>query len=909
MATPAASAGATEVSVQMPAASADAAAGCSKLQQRERALNRFVRVVAFGEWAGDAFGALAFVWATGVLLGGFCSDLHPRDFWFAAVIVFIEAFRIFSRNYRVDSQWLFGTTKSLRWINVSFARMLGQPQEGNEVVLVMVLALAFGSVVAVWPPALSIGNHQNHQVVTPSSFISAFTLVVLSFGSLQSPAAAKNLFVGCWIDVILHILFLWYFVLITPVFVFQVLFEDPRLSTFLTAGITSVLLVAVLLIENLQIPAAAAEVLLSSWRLHNLLSADHYPLQNENDSVSRNLVPAIKAFYVLALCQGSLYIAASILGLFSFFPRRLLVFQSRFNGQQQQGAKAIDLYYEHAYTTCMETGLFAARKKMGLAHFAVDNLGSNSDEKRLAGVLVLGNLLRQREADYPNQDMRSRIIMSDKKLSKLVGMLGWVDVRYRDIRLTAAHVIANLADSLTIAEVPGVLKSVSSLLDAYNQPARNEKGRQHEETLVQTASGNGGNAGSQHADEQLENTQDNNGGYCGYRMKQRWSILAEELPLTHQESLPILGMVILERLAYDPHNCAEIVGATYLISKIIRLINYSEESESSSVVYPSLNFVRRLAITGENIGASLRQELSKNPFLLNNLECVLEDSRSSPEVMNLVIDILDKLALDENGRKQIGTSKETICKLMHTFIGWDEATNTYCYNQTTLRMAAGEALANLTIESPEICLAILEEPGYELIRDLKNMLSEDEYRYVAASLLQNFCAHSDDKLRLQGAGHHLSAAFPIVSPSIGTKRILTNWQVMENIMSAGGKQLEPLIGLIPKICDVIQEPSVLELQLQTNGSRLVQKLVDTLNSNRKPNPEYPRMRRAVVELLISVLESCPHYAPIIGGGMMEALTKVERTPSEVEKYRVFYGNIGIVPDSGPPLTALVAKAK
>jgi len=90
MATPAASAG--EVSLTIPAAAADAAAGV-KLQRRERTLNRFVRAVAFWEWAGNAFGALAFLWATGVLLGGFCSNLKPMDFWFAMVIIFIEAFR------------------------------------------------------------------------------------------------------------------------------------------------------------------------------------------------------------------------------------------------------------------------------------------------------------------------------------------------------------------------------------------------------------------------------------------------------------------------------------------------------------------------------------------------------------------------------------------------------------------------------------------------------------------------------------------------------------------------------------------------------------------------------------------------------------------------------------------------
>ena len=61
-ATPAGATGG-EVAVQIcaEAAAADAAAGGgSESQRRERRLNRFVWVVALGEWAGNAFGALAF---------------------------------------------------------------------------------------------------------------------------------------------------------------------------------------------------------------------------------------------------------------------------------------------------------------------------------------------------------------------------------------------------------------------------------------------------------------------------------------------------------------------------------------------------------------------------------------------------------------------------------------------------------------------------------------------------------------------------------------------------------------------------------------------------------------------------------------------------------------------------------
>lgn len=137
-------------------------------------------------------------------------------------------------------------------------------------------------------------------------------------------------------------------------------------------------------------------------------------------------------------------------------------------------------------------------------------------------------------------------------------------------------------------------------------------------------------------------------------------------------------------------------------------------------------------------------------------------------------------------------------------------------------------------------------------------------------------------------------------------------QLMANIMSAGGKHLEVLIGVVSQICDMIPELFIIhdQLQLQANRSELVQKLVVTLNSNRKPNPAYPRMRRVIVDMVISIVKCCPSYATVLReGGMMEALTKLEMTPSKVEMYMVFYGNIGVVLESGPPLTALVATAK
>ncbi|CAO2204034.1 unnamed protein product [Urochloa humidicola] len=104
-----------ELAIQMPAADVDPSGDelrwrASDAAIREKRLNRFVWFVAFVEWSGNALGTLAFLWATVVLLGGFCMSLDPKDFWYNTAMIFVEAFRMFSRNYRLDDQSLFRTT-------------------------------------------------------------------------------------------------------------------------------------------------------------------------------------------------------------------------------------------------------------------------------------------------------------------------------------------------------------------------------------------------------------------------------------------------------------------------------------------------------------------------------------------------------------------------------------------------------------------------------------------------------------------------------------------------------------------------------------------------------------------------------------------------------------------------------
>ncbi|WVZ69660.1 hypothetical protein U9M48_018415 [Paspalum notatum var. saurae] len=290
-------------------------------------------------------------------------------------------------------------------------------------------------------------------------------------------------------------------------------------------------------------------------------------------------------------------------------------------------------------------------------------------------------------------------------------------------------------------------------------------------------------------------------------------------------------MLILEGLASNHDNCADIRRDSELISKIIGFISYT-----------SGNAARQKAV----VCASLR---------------ILEDSRSSIKVWEPTMDIIAKLALAEDARQEIGSNRVITGKLMHAFLGRYGPTNMH-YSRP-LRLVAGEALANLAIESAANCL--------------------------------NLCAHSTDKIRSLGGNEHLSYALPVV---------------MAKMMAVEGKQLETLMGLVSQISNIIPECVIHCLESQLGVSAFVQKMVSALHASKKPSPEYPRMRRVILELTISIIESHPCYTTIfIEKGLMEALTKIESNPSKVEKYRIFLGNAGVVLESGLSLLFIVARAK
>ena len=128
-------------------------------------------------------------------------------------------------------------------------------------------------------------------------------------------------------------------------------------------------------------------------------------------------------------------------------------------------------------------------------------------------------------------------------------------------------------------------------------------------------------------------------------------------------------------------------------------------------------------------------------------------------------------------------------------------------------------------------------------------------------------------------------------------------------MHTKGDELEVLIGLSSQICRVFPEEFARELENSQRKETFLKRLVDTLGENMNPDVHCPRIRRVTVEQTIYLMKYSSYYANFFSQlNMMEALLKVEQTPSRVEMYRVFFGNEGLL-EHKEPLTNLVATAK
>ncbi|KAL5794562.1 hypothetical protein ACOSP7_003156 [Xanthoceras sorbifolium] len=85
-------------------------------------LTLFALCLAILEKTATGMGALGFIWATVVLIGGFAITLDKTYFWIITVILLIDGARIFSRSH--EFEWKHQATWSIADAGISSFRAL-----------------------------------------------------------------------------------------------------------------------------------------------------------------------------------------------------------------------------------------------------------------------------------------------------------------------------------------------------------------------------------------------------------------------------------------------------------------------------------------------------------------------------------------------------------------------------------------------------------------------------------------------------------------------------------------------------------------------------------------------------------------------------------------------------------------
>ncbi|TVU37480.1 hypothetical protein EJB05_10796, partial [Eragrostis curvula] len=659
---------------------------------------------------------------------------------------------------------------------------------------------------------------------------------------------------------------------------------------------------------NLQIPAAITRVVLALVRLvpHN-----YYGEDPDNPSKA-NVAPSLNIFYVMVLGQGIIYVVACILEIFSFIPKRSFVRHGEL--RSQWGVELVNLYYAYAFEKSME-GDVLGPKKISLNSFAIYCLNSDTPKMQLHGIRIMHSLLLREET---RKQLFTKLTNSTKTMARLIEMLDWSSPEDTIIRLFAAKVTAELATSFRVTTIPGTIQVVSALLEYGNQqrgnplldvdveyekihdPVLNIEGNQEERPDAVQDTGNLLET-QEHSTQQGGTTEQHKSWIlrCWLGIF-RFRSIPQDGPLTERDLLPALGMSILDGLVgCDQENCVEISRASGLIPNIIRFTSYVGRTDTmytniqrKVLMTSSLKLLQSLTSIHGDIGITLRHKISKNPFLLRNLADVLGDSMNSQELRKLVTGILRNLAIDRDARQAIGRVQVILSRLMHAFLTPVGASSTES-DHRLLRKVAGQALAVLAMDSAKNCLAMLREPKYEFIKELTSMIHVDKYRCMAASLLQSMCLHARVELK--------EPDMKELSYSLR--------EVLERVMRSEGAELEILIGLSSQICRVIPGDFARELDHGQIKERFVKRLVDALNANWEPSADCPGIRRVILEQAINLMEYDSRYANFFNHRrMMEALSMVEETASDVENYRLFLGDAGLM-EASEPLPRLVARAK
>lgn len=540
------------------------------LQRPEvKIINKYVVFMAYIRIGLKGIGALALLWGTVVLLGGFVTKLTNKDFWFLTSIALVQAAGL-SDAMGDDRFAFFG-----EWI-ISLKRKIR-----------------------------SLGNMTYRE-------------------RLRWPRKRRAM------KVLLHALHIIMFSIFAPVAYFAI--GGPAIC-----------------------------VVLSALRV---AKQDYVVDKDKPDLDIANLKPALNLFYYVSLIHGAIFILYMVAEV--VFDEALVDTVSRHHGLIPE---VLDGYLHETKRMCVNNP--GAIESWSLITYGACLLDSQLPEDYASGGRVLAMLIDQ---DTPVPITRMLIRSPRQRIQKLIGSLAWRSPDEREMRWLAARIVEHTAGHLNLAQFPGALECISSLLDTscHNNGDQEflclpfeigrSKPRKRRSFLRETLDG------FVQEDEHgylnvlrgpsIEITSilveliyrrylaPTNGGTLEQDSKQREN--GEGI----DEDLVLPGLRILENLAHDRHNCTSIYNTKDLLSKVVapicsdKLVEHIKNNAAwTKVVDRSLKVVSLLMESPGSTGEEMRSLIADDPNAVNNLEDVLDkELESNTSIIKLRMQAINVLA-------------------------------------------------------------------------------------------------------------------------------------------------------------------------------------------------------------------------------------------------------------------------
>ncbi|XP_010921955.1 uncharacterized protein [Elaeis guineensis] len=367
----------------------------------EKKLTLFALRLAILEKAASGLGALGFVWATVVLLGGFAITLERKDFWFITVILLVESTRIFSRSHELE--WQHQATWSLTEAGRSSFRAIKSSSR-----------LLFRAILAVFRP-FSIESRRIAGDVRKFS---------------EAPVTAQRT---------------WY------------TSDVPLLPyagwVFLSRNVSR-------LLYWLQLLSASSCVLLSLMRL---IEQD-YGVVHDGDTDKKNRRSALNIFYGLALAEALLFLAERAYLEWKISHRRLLDQVSMECHLGAYGMVSIKRFFYDAYSKCLNGSIFDGLR-MDLITFAEELLASSSRDEQLIGARILLKFsTSHRFADATLRKIGTSTLVIER-LIEMLNWKNSAEVELRkSAAVIVSKLAGKKQNALRVAGIPGAMESISSLL-------------------------------------------------------------------------------------------------------------------------------------------------------------------------------------------------------------------------------------------------------------------------------------------------------------------------------------------------------------------------------------------------------------------------------------------------------------